>query len=683
MSAPRDETPRGDALLAGLAVAILAVLVVPLPQVLLDLLLTGSISFSLLILVTTLKAREPLEFSTFPTILLFATLSRLALNVSSSRLILLEGDAGTVIRAFGQFVVGGNVFVGGVIFLILVVVQFVVITKGASRVSEVAARFTLDAMPGKQMAIDADLNAGHIDEEEARRRRERVAREAEFHGAMDGASKFVRGDAIAGLLITAINIIGGLVVGLGSGMDAAAALQKYAILTVGDGLVSQIPALLISTAAGVITVKSGSRSRLSQDLGLELFGRPGVLATVAAMVLCLALAPGLPKVPFLFVAAGAALLHRWRKRRAVTEQTPQTPSAPDTPRDPLEEAREALRVDRLGLELGFRLVPLADADRNGTLIERIALLRKQVASTWGWLVPTVRVKEDLSLPGDTYRVLLCGEEVARGTLEPGRYLAIGGAGVFEQIEGIPTTEPSFGLPAVWIREDQRAEAELKGYTVADATTVLITHLGEVVKANAADILTRDDVQALLDQLEATAPAVVKELVPGLLSLGELQKVLAALLRERVPLRQLQLILEALADVAAQDKRTDALVEAARQRIARAVVGPLLDEEGKLSVLTLHPQVERKLLEVVRSDPGQVPPDGAFLHGLVEAVGREARRVGAAIANRPPVLVVQVAVRSKLASLLRQTLPDLSVISFAELGAAKKVEALGAVQLEAA
>ncbi|MEZ6185780.1 MAG: flagellar biosynthesis protein FlhA [Planctomycetota bacterium] len=676
----------GDKILAVGFLAILTVLVVPLPQILLDLLIGVNISVSLLILVATLKAREPLDISTFPSLILFATLFRLSLNVASARLILLDGDAGSVITAFGNFVVGGNLFVGMVVFLILVIVQFVVITKGATRVSEVAARFTLDALPGKQMAIDADLNAGHIGEAEARRRRERVGEEAEFHGAMDGASKFVRGDAVAGLLIVALEVLGGLGMGLTQGLGISEALHKYAILTVGDGLVTQIPALLIATAAAVITVKSSSRSQLSEDLGNQLLGQPGVLATVGGMVLVMALAPGLPKLPFFLIAGGAFWLHRtWGGaaaekdgKRAAKDATEEAAAEEAAASDTL---REALHLDRLCLELGYGLVPLADTERGGTVIERISLLRKQVAGDWGWLVPPIRVRENLEIAGNAYRLLIGGHEVATGDLEPGRYLAIG-AGVGSDLDGVHTQEPSFGLPATWVEADERASAELRGYTLADPTTVLITHLGEVLRGNAAEILTRDDVQELLDALKETAPAVVNEVTPQLLSLGEVQRVLTALLEERVAIRQLQTILEAIADQAATSKETDALVNAARQRVSRAVILPHLDMDKKLAVLTFDPKVERRLLEALLRPEG-IGADGPFLHSLVESVAKKQAEVAQGVGGfggREAALIVQESIRSKVSRLLRHTLPRLGVLSYAELGGAPSIESVGIVTL---
>jgi flagellar biosynthesis protein FlhA len=673
----------GDTVLAAGLVAILAVLVIPLPKIVIDLLITANLSFALLVLLVTIKAREPLEFSTFPSLLLFATLARLALNVASARLILLDGDAGNVIHAFGQFVVGGNVFVGGVIFLILIVVQFVVITKGAGRVSEVAARFTLDALPGKQMAVDADLNAGLIREDEARERRAHISREAEFHGAMDGASKFVRGDAIAALLITGINILGGVGTGLKDGLGVELALRKYAILTIGDGLVTQIPALLISTAAAILVVKSSSRASLSADLALELLGRPRVLLTVAVMVVALALAPGLPKLPFLAIALAVGGIQWARSGARVPAKAAGKDARPAVPASELpaiDQVKDLLNVDRLSLELGFALVPLADQARGGSVVERIAVLRKQIAGDSGWLVPSVRVKENLALQGGVYRVLLGGQEIATGKLMPGRYLAIGGSLVSGKLDGVATNEPSFGLPATWISEGDRALAELQGYTVIDPTTVLITHVGEVLKAQASELLTRDDVQALLDNLKKTAPAVVNELVPGVLSLGEVERVLAALVRERVSIRNLQAILEALADQAPRSKDTTALVESARQRVSRAVVAPHQDGEGRLFVLTLDPRVERRLQEGLLRPEGPAALDGAFLHSLVEGVAAEARRSGETPGRREPVLVVQGAVRARVAELLRQALPRVAVLSYAEIGGAKRVESVGVVKL---
>jgi len=663
----------GDTLLAVGMVGLLAVLVVPLPQSMLDLLLTANLSFALLILVSALSAKEPLEFSSFPSILLFTTLSRLALNVASSRLILLEGEAGGVITAFGNFVVGGNLLVGGVVFLILVVVQFVVITKGAGRVSEVAARFTLDALPGKQMAIDADLNAGLIDESTARERRERIAREAEFHGAMDGASKFVRGDAIAGLLITGINLVIGFLAGLLDGLSAIEALHRYAILTVGDGLVSQIPALLIATAAGTLVVKSSSNVSLSEDLTLELLDKPSVLPTVASMLLVLGLLPGMPFLPFFAIAAGAIGVSRLRAGQPTREERQEAEeAAAAAAAEPAEpDVYSLLQVDRVALELGFGLVAMADSERGGTVIERIKILRNQIARDLGWVVPPIRVRENLELEAKTYRLLLGGDEVATGTLEPTLNLALGednGA----PLRGVPTLDPSFGLPATWIDEDQRVEAELGGYTVVDPTTVLITHLGEVLRRNASDVISRDDVKRLLEDQKERAPALIEELWPNLLTTGEVQRVLAELLQEEVSIRNLPAILAGLADTAAVDKTPQLLVGAARQRVARAVCTPHLDPQGTLRVLTLDPRVERELIEGLGE---------GLLRRLIDALRRESERATAQAGGRAPVLVVQNGLRQRLAELLRQSLPHLRVVAFSELSGAARVESVGLVRLE--
>lgn len=674
---------RGESVLAALMIATLAVMIVPVPQIVLDILITADIGLAILILFTTLSAREPLEFSTFPSILLLATLARLALNVASSRLILLEGEAGSVIQAFGSFVVGGNLVVGGVVFLILVIIQFVVITKGAGRVSEVAARFTLDALPGKQMAIDADLGAGLIDEAEAKNRRERIAREAEFYGAMDGASKFVRGDAIAGLLITAVNILGGLTIGISQGMSAGEALQLYAILTVGDGLVSQIPALVISIAAGAITVKTASKERLADDLDLELLSKPHVLGGVAVVILVFALIPGIPLVPFLLVGGAVGALI-WVRRilgsDASEAEEAATTTAPLSPGATPEEALDALRVDRIVLELGFGITALADVDRGGALVERIALLRRSLASEAGWLVPAVRLRESFEIDPHAYRVLVLGYEVTAGTVEPGRYLAIGGPDTSGTLPGTQTTEPTFGQPAVWIDPNERANAELNGYTVADPTTVLVTHLGETLRLHAHELLGRDDVQELLDDLKERAPAVVNEICPGLLSLGQIQRSLAGLLKDRVPLRPLETILEALADQAGEDKNPTKLIEAARLRNVRAVAAPFLDGGGRMAILTLEPSIERRLIESVAGGGGL--PGGGLLSRLMDAIRSAQVEAEARAGGAEPVLVVQGTLRPGLAELIRPSLPRLAVLSYSELGGAREIESLGVISLGA-
>lgn len=569
-----------DVLLPVAVVAVIAMMIVPLPTVMLDLLLIVNLSIGLLILLVSMYTTEPLAFSVFPTLLLITTLFRLALNISASRLILLNGFAGHVIEAFGSVVIGGSYVVGIVVFIILVVIQFVVITNGAGRVAEVAARFTLDAMPGKQMSIDADLNAGLITEAEAKRRRQKIEQEADFYGAMDGASKFVRGDAVAGIIIILVNILAGFVIGvMQQGMSLMGALQTYALLTVGDGLVSQIPALMISTATGIVVTRAATSGDLGSDTIRQITSNPRVLGIVTGALIVLAFVPGIPKLPFFIIACltGAGAYLAWQTEASgertaisggatVVETTATGEPAPTGP----EAVTPLLALDPMELEIGYGLIPLVDPQEAGNLLDRITRIRRQMALDLGIVLPTVRVRDNLQLQPNQYVVKLRGVEVARGDLLINQYLAMNAGLADEQIEGIPTTEPAFGLPALWIQASLKDRAELLGYTVVDPPSVLTTHLTEVIKGNAANILSRQDVQTLITNLKAEHPAVVDELIPGVLSIGETQKVLQNLLRERITIRDLVTIVETLADYARQTRDTEALTEYVRQRLARAI-----------------------------------------------------------------------------------------------------------------
>nr|MBO2478378.1 flagellar biosynthesis protein FlhA [Bacillota bacterium] len=533
----------GDITIVLAVVLIVVMMVVPLPTGLIDLLLAVNISLALLVLMLTMNVRHPLEFSVFPTLLLVLTLFRLALNVSTTRLILLQAHAGSIIQAFGNFVVGGNYVVGFVVFLILVVIQFIVITRGAERVAEVAARFTLDAMPGKQMSIDADLNAGLITEEQARQRRLDIQREADFYGAMDGASKFVKGDAIAGLIITAVNILGGFAVGVGQrGMDISEALQRYTLLTVGDGLVTQIPALLIATATGIIITRAASEASLGRDVTGQLAAEPRVLMVAAGTLVAFALIPGLPFVPFMALAVlmgGLGMVARREQERSKAPP-PKPQPEPAADRRP-ESVLGLLHVDPMEIEIGYGLIPLVDVEQGGDVLERISMIRRQMALELGIVVPSIRIRDNMELNANAYVVRIKGVEVGRGELMPTHYLAMD-SGATAKIPGIETREPAFGLPALWISPSDRAAAEQAGYTVVDASAVLATHLTEIIRRHAADLLGRQETKALLDKVKEEFPAVVEELVPELLSIGEVQRVLQGLLREGVPIRNLVVIL---------------------------------------------------------------------------------------------------------------------------------------------
>ena len=673
--ADRDKSNSKNSLLALFFIAILGVMLVPVPSLLLDAMLCLNITSSLLILMAVLNAGRPVEFSTFPSVLLFTALFRLALNVASTRLILLEGDAGDVIKTFGQFVVGGEPLVGIVIFLVLVVIQFIVITKGQGRISEVAARFALDSMPGKQMSIDADLGAGLLTADEARVRRQALTTEMEFYGAMDGAGKFVRGDAIAGLIITGINIVGGLVMGIAfSGMSAGAAFEKYTILTIGDGLVAQIPALLVSTAAGILVTKGASESSLGEEMGDQMLASGRTLRLVAGVLVVIALLPGMPTLLFLGIA-GALLAYSGAADAAVARAENEKAAAaaakepkPDENQQPVEEL---LGVDRLGVELGFRLIGLVEPGRHGGLLDHIRSLRRQFAQALGLVVPPIRVRDNVQLEPNTYRITLGGQEVARGTLRAGQYLAMDPSGTAAPIQGVETVEPAFGLPARWIAESDKDRAELLGYTVIDAASVLITHLTESLKKIAGELLSRDDVKSLVDNLKKTSPAVVDELIPSQLTVGQVQRVLAGLLREGVPIRNLQTILEALADACAETKDLRQLTEHVRGRIARTIVEPHLDPAGTLHAAFLDPDLERNLAEALAGNEGAANLPAGFLGRFVDRTAEALSTM--ARSGRDPVLVTRASLRPFLAEAIAGVIPNAAVLSYQETSPARKVE----------
>jgi flagellar biosynthesis protein FlhA len=660
-------------------VAIVLMLVVPLPAAVLDLLLGLNITASLLILLVAMQIRRPLDFAVFPSLILIATLFRLALNVSSTRLVLTDGYAGKVIEAFGHFVIGGSLIVGLVIFVILTIIQFVVITNGAGRVAEVGARFTLDAMPGKQMAIDADLNAGLINEKQARRRRTEVTAEADFYGSMDGASKFVKGDAIAAIIITLINLIGGMAIGVVQlGMAPADAVSTYSLLTVGDGLVSQIPALLLSTATGIIVTRSASDGDMGSDLLSQLgrFKQPVRIAGGAALALCLI--PGLPKLPFL-VIGGLFLLMASRMQETPDVDEDADPQAPvdDEPRpDSPEAIAEKMRVDPLELEVAFDLVDLVDASRGGDLLDRVKALRRKVAMETGLVIPLVRTRDNLDLPASQYVIWLNGVPAAKGTSPAGTVLAIG-----DMLDGLPgraTREPVFGLPAKWVPVELQRQAEMAGATVVDRSSVITTHLAEVVRQNAADLLGREDVRLLVEMVKRTHPIVVEELTPTLLTLGEIQRVLHGLLEENVSIRDLVRIFEALSVRAKVSTDVDGLVEAARAALGSAISHPYVTPDERLHVMTLDPAFEQRLLEAVRqSEAGQVLAlDAGTVDALVNGCNgllSDAERLGLS-----PVLVCSPQVRAALSRLMRQVLPRLPVISYTEVSRTAQIESLGVV-----
>lgn len=671
-----------DVLVAVAVVVILVMMIVPVPTFVLDVLLTFNITFSLVVLLVTMYTRDALDFSSFPSLLLVATLFRLALNVSSTRLILLHGYAGKVIEAFGNFVVGGNYVVGMVVFIILVVIQFVVITNGAGRVAEVAARFTLDAMPGKQMSIDADLNAGLIDEHTARARRRAIELEADFYGAMDGASKFVRGDAIAGIIITLVNILGGIIIGMVQlRMPVMQALQTFALLTVGDGLVSQIPALLISTATGIIVTRAAAQSNFGQEVTTQLLAQPRAVAIAAGMLVLFGMVPGLPKVPFFLIAAAAgalsyAMTGAERARAKAEEEAEKAPPAPKQP----ENVMSLLAVDPLELEIGYGLVPLADESEGGNLLERVTMVRRQVAVDLGLVLPHIRIRDNIQLRPSGYAIKIRGVEVARGEVMMGYYLAMNPGIVVEPVPGIETTEPAFGLPALWIPEQDRERAEMAGYTVVDPTSVIVTHLTEVIRRHAAEILSRQDTANLIDNVKKTEPAVVEELIPNLLTVGEVQKVLQNLLREGVPIRNVATILEALGDHARETRDVDVLTEHARAALARVICRQYRNADGELVVSTVDPEIEE---EIARSIEGRGAGEAPALEpGLVQSIVRAVSRAveGMASEGYQPILLTRPEVRPYLRRIVERVLPDVVVLSYNEIARDQKVRSVGTVRL---
>ncbi len=678
LSIPTFLSRHSGVLVAAGVMSIVFLMIIPLPRALLDLLLALNISLSVLIFLLAMYTERPLDFSLFPSVLLITTLFRLSLNICSTRLILTRGDqgiegAGRIIAAFGSFVVGGNFMVGLVIFLILVIINFVVITKGATRIAEVSARFTLDSMPGKQMAIDADLNAGLIDEVEARRRREEIAQEADFYGAMDGASKFVRGDAIAGLIITGINILGGLVIGvLQLGIPLDQAVRTYTTMTVGDGLVSQMPALIISTAAGILVTRAGSHSNLGQVLPRQLAQVPEALGVASGVLLVLGLVPGLPFVPFAVLAgvlgSSAYSLKKLKeaevveREEAVRRAAEEAPPAPEGP----EDVTPLLQVDVLELEVGYGLLHLVDPSQGGDLLERIRSIRRQIALEMGVVVPPIRIRDNLQLRPNEYMILIKGIEVARSELKEGHYLAMNPGIGEEGLDGIPTREPAFGLEALWIREELREEAQIRGYTVVDHSTIVATHLTEIIKRNAHELLGRQETQNLLDMVKEQAPALVEELVPNLLPLGTVQKVLQNLLRERVSIRDLRTILETLADYAPSTKDPELLTEYVRAAMRRAITKQYQDEDGKLPVIVLDHQLEELLGGAV-----QRTDHGAFLSlepGLAQRVLAALSRAAEAVSlqNLVPVVLTAPGLRLPLRKLTERVLPSVAVLSHNEV-----------------
>lgn len=672
-----------DVILALGVVTIVIMMIIPLPPFLLDLLLALNITLSLTIVMISIYNVEPLQFSVFPSLLLVTTLFRLALNVSSTRLILLYGYAGEVIMAFGTFVVGGNAVVGFIVFIILILIQFIVITRGAERVAEVAARFTLDAMPGKQMAIDADLNAGLINDTEARTRRRNIQREADFYGAMDGASKFVKGDAIAAIVIIVVNILGGFIIGMVQrDMSVLQALQTYTLLTVGEGLVNQIPALLISTATGLVVTRAASENNLGHDIAAQLLAYPRVFFLVAAVLTLLAAVPGLPGIPFVSIAiviAGVGyILQKTAKTAAETEVTKLEEKEREEVRKP-ESIVSLLQVDPIELEIGYSLIPLVDVAQGGNLLDRVVMIRRQCALEMGIVVPTIRIRDNIQLKPSAYVIKIKGIEVAKGELLLDHFLAMNPGTVSETIPGDETIEPAFGLPAIWINEAYRERAELSGYTVVDPISVLATHLTEVVKGHSDELLGRQDVQTLVDSVKQDHPAVVSELVPAMMSLGEIQKVLVCLLRERVPVRDLVTIMETLADSATFTKDPEILAEYVRRALSRNITRQYI-QNNTITCLTLDPQTENQIVASVQhSDRGSfVSLDPGSMQQLIASLSKELQKLTSA--GYHPILLTSPASRLYVRKITERIAPNLVILSFAEVENQIEIQSLGMVKI---
>ena len=668
-----DTAARSNIILAIGLVTVLATLLIRLPEPILDILLACSISLSVAVLIVTLTSKEALELSTFPSLLLFVTLFRLSLNVASTRLILLQGSAGKIIQSFGEFVAGGSFVVGLVIFLILVVIQFVVITKGAERISEVSARFTLDAMPGKQMAVDADLNAGAITEAQANERRSKIVKESEFYGAMDGASKFIRGDAKAGLIITAINIIGGIAIGYSRGMSVGDAMRTYSILSIGDGLVSQIPSIVISMSSGFLVTKISSQHSLAQDLSKQFFRTAQPLFIAAFIIAGMALVPGLPKIPFLGLALGCALIGR-RAARSEKARAKKPDKASTEARADKKPVEDMLDVDRISVQVGVRLIGMVDPRKDSTIFDRIGALRRKFARQFGVIVPLVRLQDNINLEPTTYEIRFFDHTVAQGRIEPDMFLAMDSGTVQNKIGGIETAEPVYGMPALWITPDDKEKAELNGYTVIDPESVFITHLSETLKTHADEILTREDVQLLVDRLRKAQPSLVGEVVGELVPVGLLQRVLRNLLKDGIPIRELTAILESLSEHATKTKNPAALTEIVRKALSRTITELYRDQNDKISAITLEPAIEHEISSTLRQDAETITL--ALPAETVMNLSREIAQAWKQAMDKPiekVVLLCDSAVRAPLAAMLARTVPPLPVVAYDEIVLGTDVE----------
>ena len=669
-------------LIAVWAVIILLVILVPMPMLLLDILLVINLTLALLILLNAIYAKDALSMSAFPTILLFTTLYRLALNVASTRLIIGQGEAGKVIQSFGEFVGGNNIVVGAIVFLIIMIVQFLVITKGAERVSEVAARFTLDAMPGKQMAIDADLNSGLINESEAKERRKRIQREADFYGSMDGASKFVKNDAIFGFIATALNIIGGFIMGMtqGAGLTVAQVLTKYTILTIGDGLVSQVPSLLISIATGIIVTRAASEDDLGQEIVTQLISNPKVLYIAAGACFVMTFIIG----QFFMIVVAIFLIYLGARLSAIEKEELEKGEVV-TEEMKVEEIRKPenvislLQVDPIELEFGYGIIPLADVNQGGDLLDRVVMIRRQLALELGMIVPIIRLRDNIQLSPSQYVIKIKGVEVSSGELMMDHFMAMNPGTAEEEIDGIPTAEPAFGLPAIWITESQRDIAEMLGYTVVDPPSIIATHMTEVIKKHAHELLGRQDVQTLLDNVKNSYPAIVEELVPKQLSLGEVQKVLANLLREGVSIRDMVTILETLADYAPVTRDTDMLTEYVRQALGRAISRAFITPENS-DVITIDPQLEQMIMDSVqKTEVGSyLTIEPSVINKIINNLVKHVEKI--VQLGKQPVVLASPVVRLYFKRLTEQSIPGLVVLSYNELDPGMEINSVGMVSV---
>lgn len=666
-------------------VALVLMMIIPMPTWLLDVLLSVNITISVVIILLTMFTTEVLQFSSFPTLLLITTLFRLGLNLSSTRLILSQHDAGEVVEAFGSFVVGGNYIVGIMMFLIIIIVQFVVITNGAGRVSEVSARFTLDAMPGKQMAVDADLNAGLIDEMQAKDRRKKLQMEADFYGAMDGASKFVKGDAIAGIIITGINIIAGIIIGVVmNGMDIGTAATTYVRLTIGDGLVSQLPALLISVASGILVTRSGSDDNLGTLLGKQFTAFPIIFAIASVVLFLLGIIPGLPKVPFFLLSAGTGVLayalFKEEKEKSIEKMETEEAELIEIENKEPENVMNLISVEPMEIEMGYGLIPLADEAGGGDLLQRISSVRRQCAIEMGIIVQPIRIRDNLQIKNNEYLVKIRGTVIARGELMPNMLLCMDPASEDLNIQGIRTIEPTFGLPALWINNDQREEAEIKGLTVVDPTTVMVTHLTETIKLHSYELLGRQEVKLIIDSVKEKYSAVVEELIPDLMTIGEIQKILQNLLREKVPIKDMVTILESLADNSKTTKDLELLTEYVRFSLSRTICNGLINEDRCITVATLHPQVEdivgNNLQKSMQGTFPAIDPEitGRILNGIKEVLD------SVYFYENQPIILVSPKIRPAFRRLIEMVYPHIVILSLNEIPNDVEIRTEGVVSI---